>query len=365
MPTGTFLTDEQRAEIIRLYTVDKLNCTEIATKTGHHRSTVFATLHKGGIDTSEKRRRKGTTRPHSVVRNRPNQPEIDAHIRESYPEHGPAPTAERFGITAKVVSKMAWKLGVRCTTGIARKNKTVADRNDSCDQSFFENWSPNLAWLLGYTWADGAIRFQKACNHIHYRCAVQDEHIIHDIRSVIKSTSKLQRFDPKPLKGGKYIGQAQVGFSIDSINVARIFVERFGIPPNKSNIDPPFPNVPDEWLNHFLRGAVDGDGSIFYKQGRPTVVLVGSHRYTEELSKRVSRIVGIKEAMRTKGTSDKICVITWHRKYDIARLIPWMYPQGSYLELARKAKTARDYLASPSHAGITPDIDFSPEGHEQ
>jgi len=363
MPTGTFLTDAQRSEIVRLYNVHLLNCTEISSSVGVHRGTVYATLIKAGIDTSKKRRRKGVTKINGYVRNRPNQAEINQHIRDNYPEHGPGPTAEKFGITGKSVSKMAWNLGVKCTTGIARKNKTVADRNDSCDQSFFENWSPNLAWLLGYTWSDGAIRYEKSCNHVHYRCAISDEQIIHDIRDVIKSKSKLQRFGPKTIVGTKYIGQSQVGFSIDSINIARMLVEVYGIPSNKSNIDPPFPNIPDEWLNHFFRGAVDGDGSICptaTNSDRMALVLYGTRNYIESLRVRVPAMSGAKiPNLRQHGTSEKLFSIGWAAKEDVRKITAWMYPAGDYLFIKRKRDAANRHCESDGL--ITTDENVSSE----
>lgn len=364
MPRGKSTPPETRNAIIRLYAAIG-NMAAVAEATGIHRATIGIVLRKAGFVTRRTRRRpqQKPTKPVQWTR-RPNKDDIDNTIRTEYPTTGPQPIATRFGLTTSIVSKRAWQLGIRCLTHMTRKNSTVAKANATCDQAFFENWSPNLAWLLGYTWADGTISYKKGENRITYRCAVTDEHIIHDIMQAARSTAPVERFPAQTLRNG-YTGQPQVGFRISSISVVRLLVERYGIPPNKSNTDPPMPNIPDEWLAHFARGVIDGDGSICGTGSgdRLQVVIYGSHQFVEAIRHRIAVGCGVRLPNRnTTHTSDKLSRISWSSAADVRQLIDWLYPPGTYLALDRKRRAAEAYLKSNSPQ--TPAVQTEPTADE-
>lgn len=350
---GVRTSQEIRDRVVKLYTEEKHGIPVVAEMVGIPSPTVFVILKSAGIHTGEKRRRDGQT-GRKIIRweSRGNKEEIDAMIRRDYELQGPSPICKHFGLTDGVVSKRAWVLGIKCTTHIARKNVTLASRNDNCDQSFFDHWHPNLAWLLGYTWTDGAVSNNKGNRKIHYRAAIQDEKLIMDIHAAIGSKAGIQRFKATAMvnhPGKNYVGQPQVGFSVSSQLVVNRMIDQYGIIPNKSNLNPPMPDIPDDMMPHFTRGVIDGDGSICGTgtPGRIQVVINGSHQFVEKLRHRAAKCAGVKVPNASQhGTSLTLSRFAWSAKDDLYSLIPWLYPSGEYLHIARKRKTAEEYFSN-------------------
>lgn len=115
----------------------------------------------------------------------------------------------------------------------------------SMDESFFDNWSPKTAWVLGLWFADGHIWKDET------RAALtsSDLCLLQKVQSLMQSNfriAKLQR-------------------SSQQIVVTRPHrvrkLMRYGLRPRKS-ASMPFPLVPLSCLSHFVRGFWDGDGWI-------------------------------------------------------------------------------------------------------
>jgi hypothetical protein len=277
----------------------------------------------------------------------------DAAILTSYATFGGERISQMFGIPISSIRSRVKRLGV--TGGTQGSADRRANDNSSVNQEFFRVWSANLAWLLGYIWADGSVSAKKSGWFISFRCISTDDHILDDIQCSIGSSKPIVRLKPKGLALGKYLPSETSGFQITSKNVVRLVVERYGIPPNKSNIDPPFPNVPDEWLGHFTRGVIDGDGSLFKigSRGKVGVQILGSHSFVHELRDRVSSIVGVTRANCRKlegwkGGDPKISAAKWTKFTDVVKLIRWLYPSGEYIALNRKKERAMTFLSGAS-----------------
>jgi hypothetical protein len=346
MSRGKPTPESVRTEVVRLYTVENLNIPETAARTSLPDQTVYVILKRAGVPIAKKKGR--TRKPHHPRAVPLDTVALESAIRAEYAAVGAKPIADRFGVTIATVSMRAWRLGVRCENHSERSGDTRAERGDNCNQDFFRTWSPNLAWLLGYTWADGTVAREKTAHRVGYRCAIQDEHIIHDIMKAIESKATFKRFDSQPVRNGLYNGQPQIGFYISSRAVVDLLIDVYGIPPNKSNIDPPFPNIPDEWLNHFTRGLIDGDGSICPSaEDRIQVVIYGTHRFVDTIRIGIAASADIKLPNRSKhGSSEKLSRIGWSSKVDVIPLLRWLYPTGEYLYLKRKREVAERYLAA-------------------
>lgn len=332
-----------RDEAVRLYHAG-MRTEEIATQIRVPVNTTYRFLREAGIDTSKKRRRPNAQLGGHCIhwRNRKNGEEIDAAIRTDYPSLGPVPLAERFGLTKGIISKRAWQLGIKCTGFAARRAATIVAKNVSLTPGYFEQWSPNMAWLLGYIWTDGAISWPDPPFRLHFRCAETDEHIIHEIKQELQATGVIQRFAPTVVKG-RYVGQAQVGLSVNSFTAVKTLVEIHGIPQNKSNLDPLMPSVPDKFFQHFARGVVDGDGSICLCEGnrRPQIAVYGSNRFLDEFRTCVATFAGVRApVLHQHGTSNKLFRIGWAAAVEVLQIIRWLYPAGEYLELKRKRAVA-------------------------
>lgn len=279
-------------------------------------------------------------------------PEIDEFIRQTYPQHGCKSTCEQFGLSEGSVTARAFRLGVKRVGWQQSRSERIADTVRSVDWSFFEKWSPNLAWLVGYTWTDGTVYSKRTCHKVNYRCADRDEHIIHDIRKAVGSNSALYRVAGKSssvIRGRTINASPQVGFTINSKRVCEWMIAN-GIPPNKSGrSDLPMPKVPDELFGHFVRGVIDGDGSIYrvnthcstYSIG---VVICGQRRFIEDI--RETMCSRYELSVRSISPNGSIFSIGWSSRQDVAAILAAIYPTGDYLHLRRKRDIAENYQAA-------------------
>ncbi len=142
--------------------------------------------------------------------------------------------------------------------------------------------------------------------------------------------------------------------TINSKEICRILLAN-GLTPNKS-LTSEVPNIPDEYLADFVRGCMDGDGSI------PNGINVQTYLYSSSihfltdmrniLTARniLSHIYEIKKSPYTLKNGKTI--IPRHNYYRLTitdgaakRFLSWVYYDGHKLSMPRKNKLAQQLLA--------------------
>ena len=114
-------------------------------------------------------------------------------------------------------------------------------------ENYFKTWSNNMAYILGFIAADGAIPKENQCVSISQK----ESYILEDIKKELKTNQPLYQNK----KTGVYM------LNINSKTIKDDLMNIHGIRPCKSfNIE--FPFVPEEYLHHFVRGYFDGDGNV-------------------------------------------------------------------------------------------------------
>ncbi len=205
-------------------------------------------------------------------------------------------------------------------------------RKYKLNESFFEQWSPVMAYVLGFWFADGYMRKEKS-----YRMVVvsNDAQILEAIRDAMGSTN--------PIVKSKRDRSSSIVFHSKKIYEGLI---RFGGMRRKSRFIR-FPAVPRECIRDFIRGYFDGDGSVFFvsyvrtKDKRRTLELrtnftSGSRKFLEDLMAVLHRELNfsIKEiGIYNDGTSLKL----GYGMKDSDALLRYMYYEGFPIGLNRKA----------------------------
>ncbi len=124
------------------------------------------------------------------------------------------------------------------------------------NKSFFDHWSPEMAYVLGFMIADGYV-YRNSAGGMYFCFCSTDLEIIEAIRNVLEADHKIGVKPPnKKFLRSKALYILQIG-SIDIC--AKLSV--FGIIQNKS-LTIAFPEVPARFLGDFVRGYFDGDGSV-------------------------------------------------------------------------------------------------------
>lgn len=116
---------------------------------------------------------------------------------------------------------------------------------------FFDTWSEEMAYILGFIAADGNIN--KLKYKLGIKLSIKDEQHLIKIRNILAPKQPLRYYINK--KNKKY-----VSLEISSKYMCSSLI-KLGIVPKKSLILK-FPTVPEQFIKDFIRGDFDGDGCI-------------------------------------------------------------------------------------------------------
>ena len=134
----------------------------------------------------------------------------------------------------------------------------------NCNFDFFKKWTNEMAYVLGFLYADGCIIDAISSRTQYIQFASVDKKILEKIRAVIKSKHLLYVRPSRMCVHKNGIYKSRKSFIL-RIGSRRMFNDLicFGVIPRKSNVVK-FPVVPSSYLNHFIRGYFDGDGCIYF-----------------------------------------------------------------------------------------------------
>ena len=123
------------------------------------------------------------------------------------------------------------------------------------DENFFKAWSPDMAYTLGYLYADGSLEDASYLRGKYMRVTSTDKSTIMKIRQWLKSEHSIVTMKPNWPNGKlRYLLRIGSHKLYDTLIC-------LGLYPNKS-LTVRFPKVPKKYLRHFVRGYFDGDGCV-------------------------------------------------------------------------------------------------------
>ena len=165
------------------------------------------------------------------------------------------------------------------------------------NQQFFKIWSPPMAYVLGFIFADGAIEdVQKSSRTCYLTITSKDLSILEKIKVVMNSTHRLYKKQSQfiTFPGGKnYVSGERFVFRVGSKLMFNDLL-KLGVTPRKS-LTILLPKVPLKHLSFFIRGYFDGDGCIYLIKGKyPRVIFTsGSLLFLQGLSQILSVVLHI------------------------------------------------------------------------
>lgn len=209
------------------------------------------------------------------------------------------------------------------------------------NEDYFAKWNNDSAYAGGYIWADGSIENSNGNHRLRLRCSPCDDYVIFDIAKRIGGHKVQKPVLPsiKPTtmnKSGFVKSNGLTSLSISGKKFVQNMQNFFGIVPNKSNVDPVYPKIPDEFFGSFLRGVFDGDGSIgLNERGECNcVVIYGSDRFLTGLSEQAARVLGVQIVPLKRNR--KLGRISWHSRSDIIAIYKAFYADPTWTWLERK-----------------------------
>ena len=122
------------------------------------------------------------------------------------------------------------------------------------NKNFFKKWTPNMAYVLGFIYADGNIIYTKRGTWF-WSLQITDEDILKEIKKVLNSSHIIS-------KKRKYDNQKQsFRFQVGSKEMCADLL-KLGLTERKSKTIL-LPEVPKKYFTDFTRGYFDGDGGVW------------------------------------------------------------------------------------------------------
>lgn len=160
------------------------------------------------------------------------------------------------------------------------------------NENFFKKWSPKMAYVLGFIYADGAVEDCRESSRTCYLLlANNDIDILKEMMEAMSAKYTIQKINPRTIKirEKEYWCKTSYRIRIGNINIYKDLI-KLGLCPRKSLIIK-LPDIPNQYFEYFLRGYFDGDGCINVeknKNNRVNIIFTsGSKLFLEQLSTEI------------------------------------------------------------------------------
>jgi len=191
------------------------------------------------------------------------------------------------------------------------------------NEDYFEEIdTKKKAYWVGFITGDGNVYN----NMLSFNLSKNDKQQLKKFKDDIKSQHKLSDVE---CNNGVKLAITRKKIVEDLINL--------GIVPDKSHKNISIPNVPDKFINHFIRGLFDADGGVYKRENYygQEFEITGSERIINEVNDILVELVG----NRNKITDNGDCVdLNFYAYDDLKTIYHYLYDDADrYLE--RKKET--------------------------
>ena len=169
----------------------------------------------------------------------------------------------------------------------------------SSNEDFFKKWTSEMAYVLGYLYADGSLEDASYLRGKYVRVSSVEKGNIIKIKKILNSKHTITEKKPTT-KNGKTGYLLRIGSHILYDDLIKL-----GLYPNKS-LTVKFPQIPKKFLNYFVLGYFDGDGCVMIQRAKGKIQKViikklnvvftcGSKDFLEKLAEKLKENFGINQ----------------------------------------------------------------------
>jgi DNA-binding transcriptional regulator WhiA len=209
---------------------------------------------------------------------------------------------------------------------ITNYENRFCNRKYTVDYDYFKKWSSNMAYILGFIYADGCIEDNDS--RLNIRLQYNDIELLEKIKKELRYTGAIIKYISKI--GDKEYKSCKLQISsIDIVND----LKKLGVVSNKSLVLQ-FPDIPQEYVIDFIRGYFDGDGSIDRPEYPRIRICSGSKEFLYQLQKSLTDF-GFTEKAIDKKKNRNVYNICYSYK-ETVRLYNLFYNNKNCIFLKRK-----------------------------
>jgi len=203
------------------------------------------------------------------------------------------------------------------------------------NENYFKKWSEKMAYILGFIFSDGNITrttHNGYSDKLAFGLHKKDIDILKKIKRELSAEQRLS------------FSKNYIHFSVYSQLIVDD-LKKLGLSYRKSfDINQgKVPNIPKKYIRHFIRGIIDGDGSIhFNKKNYPTLNICGREDIITFIRKHFLNKLNLYSKISQPKKNGKLSNVFYicYRGNSAQALINYIY-NNSHIYLKRKYKLAR------------------------
>jgi len=224
----------------------------------------------------------------------------------------------------------------------SKKHKLLREKGANyANITYFDNWSNNMAYILGFIAADGCIidRTKSSGDKVmSIGLSTKDYNHLLTIRNELSPNKRISKYI-KRCNNKKYcLCYLRIGSSYLCDRLLDL-----GITPRKSQTLV-FPNIPDKYVSHFVRGYFDGDGSfgVYGKYSEARVCFAsGSVGFLKSLNNTIRKKCNLSYKNIIYGKLSRAHYLSYYSNEALS-VCNWIY-HDSEIHLERKYNKYKNY----------------------
>jgi transcriptional regulator with XRE-family HTH domain len=214
------------------------------------------------------------------------------------------------------------------------KQEFVTLEKVTLNEGFFSSWSPEMAYVLGVIYTDGNLNHQGGtCNINRVTLSQKDPELLIKTLALMDCDAKIHY--RKERISGRIKAGALHWFSIANDKIYNDLV-MLGLTPRKS-LTLTFPEIPNQYVRHFIRGCWDGDGSVYIEKKINRMVahfVSGSYKFVESMVKSLMEagLPGVTIHTNKRETPSYYIKYTGSKVHQLFHYLYNNVPSTQYLE---------------------------------
>jgi intein/homing endonuclease len=239
-----------------------------------------------------------------------------------------------FNTPVKIIGKILNRTS-RSITVKANRLKLKNPNKSLYQHDFFKVWSPEMAYILGFTTADGYVYHKGVDTHIlEYGIKDIDREILEFIRSCL-CPNKIIHQKNCITKNTLCYG---IRLSLNSKKMVKD-LEQYNVIQNKTGKEK-LPKIPEQYKSYYLRGLFDGDGCIYHNKKYNLLsfkIISASYSFLVDIQKELGSEYG---HINKNGTAFNWII---NKKAHIRDIYNFMYQDLNVFYLKRKYNIFKEF----------------------